>query len=78
MSAETVTIPTPDGKTVTLPRAQAERVALCLREFRARGVPARWHQNDCGCCVTVHEAAEHVTSGYLVGADGGCEWLEDA
>lgn len=77
MTAETVSIPTPHGD-VTLPLAQARTMVACVRRLRATVGTATWHRNDCGCCVTVHEDAEHVTAGYLIGPDGGVDWLDEA
>lgn len=69
----TVTVPHPQGD-VEMPLAQALAIAECLRAFRGAGT---WHRNDCGCCVTVHANVEHPTSGYIVGSDGGYNWMQE-
>lgn len=60
---------------LTLPRVMVETIAACLRVFRDDGVSATWHMNACGCCASVH-ACENGHEGYLIGSDGGYEWLE--
>jgi hypothetical protein len=64
-----LTVDTPHGR-VTLPVAQAMTVAWCLRDFRRQG-----HLNACGCCVAVHDPADG-SCGWLIGSDGGREWLD--
>jgi hypothetical protein len=72
MSWAMLTIPTADGQKIELPVAQALAVAEALLEFK-RPV---WHVNDCGCCVSVHENEKPVTGGYVIGRDGGADWVE--
>lgn len=52
---------------------EVERLTLLLR---AEGKRVCVHWNSCRCCVSVHEQAEHITEGYVVGRDGGSDWLQ--
>jgi len=69
-----VTIPTEYGP-IVLPFEQAVAMAHCLEKLRAAGKTPTWHRNACGCCVSVHELADHAHEGYVVGADGGVDWI---
>jgi hypothetical protein len=56
---------------------QAIRVADCARLFRERGREVVWHFNHCGCCVSVHDAADvggSVVEGYIVNRQGDATW----
>jgi hypothetical protein len=46
-----------------------------IRELEDAGKVATWHPNACGCCITVHEHAEHVHEGWVIGPDGGTDWV---
>jgi hypothetical protein len=61
----------PDGERVTMTAEQAIALHRCLRRFKE---PV-WHFNKCGCCVAVHEAGVD-TEGYVIGQDGGADWVE--
>jgi hypothetical protein len=71
----TVDIPTPYG-VVTLPLAQAVAVVECVNRLAAEGQPVTWHRNECGCCVTVHADTRPLRGGYVIGRDGGTDWLD--
>jgi hypothetical protein len=73
---ETLTVPVPGGGSITLPWAQAAGIADCIKKLRDQGKMVTWHPNNCGCCYTVHEDVEHPHEGYVIGKDGGVDWLE--
>jgi len=73
MSSLNITIPTPHGD-VTLPFEQFITLGKYLDQIRAEGKQPVWHPNDCGCCVSVHPEGEH--SGWVIGADGGADYVE--
>ena len=74
MSILAVTIPTPHGD-VTMPWDQAMELARRLAAFKAEGVTPAWHPQECGCCVMVHERTDQPRGGWLIGDDGGSEWI---
>jgi len=57
-----------------LPEAQALSVKHIALSYQLAGVPFIIHLNRCGCCVSVHEQAEHPVGGYVIGPDGGFDW----
>lgn len=68
-----------NGQVVELPFEQAMSVAACVRTLRDAGKEVTWHRNDCGCCIAVHEAhgdGEPCRAGFIVGEDGGADWIE--
>jgi hypothetical protein len=76
MSELQVTIPTPYGD-VTMPWAQAEAVGKCIEKLKFKGKEATWHRANCDCCIVVHEASdEPVHHGFVIGRDGGFDWVE--
>lgn len=76
MSDGMITVPTGHGD-VTLPVVQMLAVADRVDELRSQGKAPVWHPANCGCCIVVHEAGEHPPAGgFLVGDDGGYEWID--
>jgi len=69
----TFKIETPSGP-VELPVAQACAVAYYVEQIREDDGVALWHRNDCGCCVAVHAIGRD--SGYVIGPDGGADFVE--
>ena len=75
MNDAQVKIITPKGE-VTLQLAQALEVGHCIGLMTDAGKDPVWHVQPCGCCVVVHDAADHGASGgWLIGSDGGSEWV---
>jgi hypothetical protein len=60
-----------DGGEVCVTVAQMFEVGRRFEEF----TDPVWHVNQCGCCVVVHERGDSHR-GYLIGADGGSDWIE--
>lgn len=76
MSELEVTIPHPFGD-VTMPWPQAEAVGKCIEKLMFKGKEATWHRANCDCCIIVHEAGvEPCYEGFVVGRDGGFDWVE--
>jgi hypothetical protein len=74
MSELNVTIDTPHGP-VTMPFLQAVKLAECIEGLKVQGKKPTWHPNECGCCFSVHEDTEHPEEGWVVGRDGGADWI---
>jgi len=75
MTEPTVTVTTAHGP-VTIPLLQAEAIVRYIEELQGQGKKVTWHRNNCECCFTVHEDVEHPTEGYIIGKDGGVDWVE--
>jgi hypothetical protein len=71
-----VTIETKYGP-VVMPAAQADAAAACIDVLLAQGLQPIWHMNHCGCCLSVH-AIDDEDKGFIVGSDGGADWIEHA
>lgn len=71
MSEARITMHTPEGREVSLPLAQALAIGEACRDF----ADPVWHFNECGCCVSVHARDTHWR-GYIIGPDGGMDWVE--
>jgi hypothetical protein len=71
MRERIVVVNTSTGESVTMPEAQVLALAAHVPEF----TDPVWHFNECGCCVSLHER-EHPHAGYVIGSDGGCDWIE--
>lgn len=69
-----ITIATPHGD-ITLPALQAIGIGECMQTLINQGKRITWHVNECGCCYTVHEDTHPITGGYVVGPDGGYDWV---
>lgn len=59
-----------------MPRKQRAAVDVALRTYLAEGIVPTWHYNSCGCCVAVHADVERPRCGFLIGKDGGTDWLD--
>lgn len=68
-----VTLPLPDGSTLKMPEAQARELAR-LTQLHP---DSTWHLADCGCCACLHPGGDALR-GWIVGADGGSEYREEA
>jgi hypothetical protein len=66
-----VVLTTSTGEVVSMP----EKQVLALHDHLSEFTDPVWHFNECGCCVSVHEG-EHAHAGYVIGSDGGCDWVE--
>lgn len=76
MSELQVTIPTPHGD-VTLPFLQAAAMGKCIQHLEFQGKQVTWHRAECPCCIVVHEAGiEPCNAGFVIGQDGGYDWVE--
>ena len=53
---------------------QAAEVSRAIRKFLAAGVEPVWHDQECGCCVMVHQDMPHPPGGWLIGEDGSADW----
>ena len=65
------------GREIEVPLKQLLSVGEVMDEF----VDPVWHWAQCGCCIVVHEhveSGEHVCEGYVIGPDGGRDWVDDA
>jgi hypothetical protein len=59
------------GREIELPLPQLMSVGEVIGEF----ADPVWHWADCKCCIVVHESGEHIVGGYIVGPDGGRDWI---
>ena len=72
MSGLMVTIAVGDGQEVKVPLIQV----MALHDLMKLFVEPVWHLNDCGCCIAVHEHANHH-EGFVIGPDGMADWVSD-
>lgn len=54
---------------------QVNEVARLLTLLEDDGKKVCVHWNECGCCVSVHEDVPEPSVGYVVGPDGGSDWI---
>jgi hypothetical protein len=59
---------------LTLPRPMVESIVACAQTLKEQGKTPIWHMNACGCCASVH-ADDNGHEGFLIGSDGGFDWL---
>lgn len=72
---EEITVELPGYGHVLITWAQAQAIAVAIKELHGRGLVPTWHPNECGCCVSVHDDVEHPDAGWLIGRDGGSDWI---
>jgi len=68
-----------EGHVIVLPFIQIAGIGRAIESIREMGHEAIWHPAACGCCFVVHARppeGELMSSGYVVGPDGGMTWHE--